>query len=45
MNILEMLVKNRYIENILPDIRSLKTCEIDQYSNAEEVLDSQPNVN
>ena len=39
MNILEMLVKNCYIENILPDIRSLKTCEIDQYSNAEEVLD------
>ena len=48
MNFLEMPVENRYIENILPAIRSLKTYEqgeIDQYSNAEEVLDSHLNGN
>ena len=41
MNFLEMPVENRYIANILPAIRSLKIYEqgeIDQYSNAEEVL-------
>ena len=48
MNFLEMPVENRYIENILPAIKSLKTYEqgeIDQYSNAEEVLDSHLNGN
>ena len=48
MNFLEMPVENRYIGNILPAIRSLKTYEqgeIDQYSNAEEVLDSHLNGN
>ena len=48
MNFLEIPVENRYIENILPAIRSLKTYEqgeIDQYSNAEKVLDSHLNGN
>ena len=48
MNFLEMPVENRYIENILPAIRRLKTYEqgeIDQYSNADEVLDSHLNGN
>ena len=48
MNFLEMPVENHCIENILPAIKSLKTYEqgeIDQYSNAEEVLESHLNGN